>query len=152
MPSDPPSAVQRYYPQIYLACHVDHVRAVTTSYRISAQDSSLLAHLDEDEPILSGDLARHLGVAPSTLSAAIKRLCALGYIARRPRSRDRRHIELTLTANGAEAMAQTSVLDRERVAGMLAELSPAHRRRALTGLALLASAARHYQRKHPQRR
>lgn len=152
MPSDLVTAIQRFYPQIYLACHVDHVRAVSTAYRISAQDSSLLAHLDERHPLLAGALAQHLGIAASTLSAAIKRLERLGYLTRRARSRDRRHIELRLTTKGVNAMTQTSVLDPVRLAAVLEELSPAARRRAVAGLGLLAEAARAYQFKQPQRR
>ena len=38
--------IQRLYPQIYLACHVDHVRASSTEWRLSSRDSSILAHLD----------------------------------------------------------------------------------------------------------
>src|SRR5262245_11140292 len=95
--------IQRYYPQIYLACHVDHVRTKSNRYHLSAHDSSLLAHLDEAAPTLAGDLARHLGISNSTLSAALKRLEALGYLARKPRPRDRRQIELRLTTAGAEA-------------------------------------------------
>ncbi len=152
MPSDPVTHVQRYYPQIYLACHVDHVRALSTEHRLSAQDSSLLAHVDTDEPILAGELAKHLAVAPSTLSATIKRLVELGYLDRRHRLRDRRHVELRLTPKGAEAMAATSVLDRDRVKGVLLQLSPAARRRAVSGLKLLATAARRYQLKQPRRK
>jgi DNA-binding MarR family transcriptional regulator len=152
MPSDLVTAIQRFYPQIYLACHVDHVRAVSTEYRISAQDSSLLAHLDERHPTLAGELAQHLGIAASTLSAAIKRLDRLGYLSRRARHRDRRHVELRLTPKGAEAMTQTSVLDPARVGALLAELPAAKRRRAVAGLGLLAEAARSYQFKQPQRR
>lgn len=142
MPSDLVTAVQRFYPQIYFACHADHVRARSTAYRLSAHDSSLLAHLDPDRPVLTGELARHLGVSASTLSAAIKRLAQLGYIERCSRPPDRRQIELRLTARGAEAMTSTSVLDRKRVEAVLEELSPAQQRRAVAGLALLAMAAR----------
>ena len=39
--------VQRLYPQIYIACHTDHVRAVSTKWRISSQDASILVHLDQ---------------------------------------------------------------------------------------------------------
>ena len=65
-------ALQRHFPQIYLACHTDHVRARSTPYRLSAKDSMLLAHLDENEPISASELARHCGVAASTMSAALQ--------------------------------------------------------------------------------
>ena len=134
--------VQRYYPQVYLACHVDHVRARSTPYRISSRDAALLSHLDTREPVTAGALAKHLGVVPSTLSQALKRLEGLGYVQRTRSPENRRAIELRLTEAGAEAMAAGSVLDARRVAELLSRLTPAERRRAVQGLALLARAAR----------
>jgi DNA-binding MarR family transcriptional regulator len=89
-----------------------------------------------------GSLATHLGVVPSTLSAAISRLTKLGYIESYPLSQDRRRKELRLTPLGAQAMASTSVLDAARVRAMLALLNPKERQEAVKGLALLARAAR----------
>ena len=134
--------VLRFYPQIYLACHVDHVRAASTAWRLSAADSSLLAHLDTSVPIAPRALARHLGVTASTLSAALRRLEHLGYIANAPAPHDKRRRNLTLTERGAEAMAGTSVLDSARVTKLLAVLEPRDRRAAIRGLSLLAQAAR----------
>lgn len=133
--------VQRYYPQIYRACHVDHVRTKSNRYHLSAHDSSLLAHLDDTTPMLAGRLAQHLGVSKSTLSAALKRLEALGYIARTPREGDRRQFDLRLTEAGVQAMEDSSVLDAGRLAHVLGQLSSAQQRRVLAGLALLAEAA-----------
>src|SRR5271165_4423634 len=99
--------IQRCYPQIYLACHVDHIRAASTVHRLSARDSSLLVHLSPTEPLSPGDLAAHMGIGASTLSAAIGRLGALGYLRREPKMSDRRAAGLTLTSQGAQAMAAT---------------------------------------------
>jgi len=134
--------VQRCYPQIYLACHVDHVRARSTQFRLSARDSSILAHLSPDDPLTPTELAAHLGVSGSTLSAAVAKMERLGYIKRRAILEDRRSFALTLTRQGARAMAATSVLDHVRVVEVLAELPPRKRRRALEGLQLLADASR----------
>jgi DNA-binding MarR family transcriptional regulator len=134
--------VQRFYPQIYVACHTDHVRAASTKWRISSQDASILVHLDRDRGMSPRALAKHLGVAPSTLSAAIARLAELGYLTSEPGYGDRRRRELRLTARGAEAISSTSVLSAERVRALLKKLKPVERRAALRGLALLAQAAR----------
>lgn len=134
--------VQRLYPQIYVACHADHVRAVSTKWRISSQDASILVHLDRESGLSPRALANHLGVAPSTLSASIARLAELGYLTNEPNGADRRKRELRLTARGAEAIASTSVLNAERVRALLRKLKPAERKAALRGLALLARAAR----------
>jgi DNA-binding MarR family transcriptional regulator len=134
--------VQVAYPQIYFACHTRHIRRASTAERLSAADSTLLAHLDEDRPVRSTALARHLGVANSTLSAAITRLAAQGYVMQSRDATDKRAIELRLSRKGAAAMQASSVLDTPRVKRMLQRLNAAERRRALDGLALLARAAR----------
>jgi DNA-binding MarR family transcriptional regulator len=134
--------VQRYYPQIYLACHKRHIRASSTRYRLSARDSSILVHLDETVPVTPTELAAHLSVRASTLSAAIHRLEELGYLQRKQIPRDRRTVALTLTPQGAKAMAETSVLDSARVEAVLARLKPSELRQALEGLELLARASR----------
>ena len=134
--------VQRLYPEIYLACHKDHVRAVSTKWRISSQDASILVHLDRDAGLSPRTLAAHLGVAASTLSAALARLADLGYLTNTPNETDRRKRELRLTARGAEAISNTSVLDAERVRSMLKQLKPEERKAAVRGLSLLAKGAR----------
>ena len=134
--------VQVAYPQIYFACHTRHIRRASTVTRLSATDSTLLAHLDEGQPVRATALAKHLGLAPSTLSAAIARVAALGYVTQRRDARDGRAVELLLSAKGAAAMQASSVLESERVKQMLANLAAGDRKRALDGLELLARAAR----------
>ena len=134
--------VQVAYPQIYFACHTRHIRRASTPERLSAADSTLLAHLDERRPVRSTALARHLGVANSTLSAAIARLALQGYVVQSRDAADKRAIELRLSRTGAAAMQASSVLDTSLVKNMLEHLAPAERKRALAGLALLARAAR----------
>jgi DNA-binding MarR family transcriptional regulator len=137
-------SIQRWYPQIYLACHTRHVRASSTVHRLSARDSGLLAHLSEEHPTTASDLAGHLGVSRSTLSGAIKKLQGLGYLKRTPDSGDHRVASLTLTEGGAKAMSATSVLDADRVAAVLGHLSAPQRKTALEGLAVLAEASRRF--------
>ena len=135
--------VQRLFPQIYLACHVDHVRTASTSWSLSSHDASILVHLDLENAISPRALAAHLSVAPSTLSAAIARLNRLGYLSSAPSPSDKRQRELRLTARGAKAIASTSVLDARRVGELLKQLSARERTEAVRGLQLLAQAARH---------
>ncbi|HSP15085.1 MAG TPA: helix-turn-helix domain-containing protein [Thermoanaerobaculia bacterium] len=136
------SDIQRDYPQIYLACHVDHVTARSTRWRLSSRDSSILSHLDRQRPMSPRQLAGHLGVASSTLSATIARLERLGYLASDAAESDRRRRELRLTERGAEAMASTSVLDAGKLTKLLERLSGRERDEAARGLELLARAAR----------
>ena len=134
--------LQRLFPQIYLACHVDHVRAASTEWELSSHDSTLLVHLDREQATSPRALAAHLGVAASTLSAALARLSGLGYLTSKPAPADKRQRELRLTARGAQAIASTSVLDETRVRELLDQLDPKERAEAVRGLQLLAHAAR----------
>jgi DNA-binding MarR family transcriptional regulator len=130
--------VQRAYPQIYLACHVEH----TTRQRdhgLSDRDASVLAHLDELSPVGAGALARHLGVGASTVTEAIDRLEERGLV---DRTRRGRTVELRITIAGIELMQAGSVLDTDRVTALIAEVPARHRDAAVRGIELLAIAAR----------
>lgn len=142
MGADDVYEVQRLYPQIFLACHTNHVRAASTRWKLSSHDSAILSHLSRARGLSPRSLAKHLGVAPSTLSASIKRLTNLGYLTCEAPANDKRRREIRLTERGAQAMSATSVLDGELVHAMLKKLKPADRKAALNGLALLAGAAR----------
>lgn len=142
--------IQRSYPLVYLACHVQHTRRRSTEHDLSAQDAAYLAHLSREHPLSPHDLARHLGVADSTLSAFVKRMQQLGYVERAVSSRDRRGAELRLTERGEDAIRATSVLDLDRLRLCLARLSERERRRAVEGLRLLAQACRAAEQDHEQ--
>ena len=133
--------VLRCYPLIYFACHRRHVRDEQSQCVLSAHQASILDHLDEIESTSLVDLARHMGVTASTMSLAIDRLEAGGYVTRERGQEDKRRVELRLTPAGVRIKRQRKVLEPELVAAMLARLDPAHRRRALEGLELLARAA-----------
>src|SRR5262245_44683134 len=117
---DPVRRVQRAYPQIYLACHVDHTTR-RRDHGLSDRDASVLAHLDELAPVTAGALARHLGIGPSTLTEAIDRLEARALV---ERTRRGRRVELRITAAGVALMQSSSVLDRDRVEAMIAAIPP----------------------------
>ena len=88
--------VQVAYPQIYFACHTRHLRRASSATRLSPADSTLLAHLDEEHPVRPTRLARHVGLAASTLSAAITRLTAHGYVIQERDRDDGRAVGLLL--------------------------------------------------------
>ena len=134
--------VQTWYPQIYLACHIDHQRSRSAKTGISPRESSLLAHLDEQTGTSPAALARHLSIGAPTLSAALKRLARLGYVTQARHPEDARRLEVRLTPAGALAMSASSVLEASRVRALLRRLSADERARALDGLGLLARAAR----------
>lgn len=135
----------RSYPRIYLACHVEHRTRASSPTGLTARDGTLLAHIDDPEGSSPARLARHLGVAPSTLSAALSRLDAGGLLRLDPDPADARRRVVRLTAAGREAVARDSVLDPQRVSELLSRMAPADRRRAVAGLRLLGDAAQRYQ-------
>jgi len=135
--------IQFAYPQIYFACHTRHGRARSGPASLSARDAQVLVHLDREQPMTLTTLARHMGLAASTLSEAVKQLAALGYVdkARRVEG-DRRQVGLALTRKGVEAVRSSSVLETPRLKRVLRRLAPADRARVADALELLAAACR----------
>jgi DNA-binding MarR family transcriptional regulator len=137
--------VLRSYPQIYLACHVEHRTRASSPSGLTSRDGSLLAHVADPEGTSPAALARHLGIAPSTLSAALARLERQGLLRLDPDPGDARRRRIRLTDGGREAVVRDSVLDADRVAAMLDGLAEDERGKAVAGLKLLATAARRLQ-------
>lgn len=134
--------VQTSFPQIYLACHTRHQRKKSTLHRLSARDSSILAHLDEREPVSPARLAKHLGVAASTLSEALKRLARLGFIVPPEDGSTRRRTSVLLSALGADAIRDTSVLETGKLEAILSGLTRSEMKSVATGMATLGNACR----------
>jgi DNA-binding MarR family transcriptional regulator len=129
------------YPKIYFACHTRHVVDPTTKEAISAHQAGILGHLDTEEPIKLTALAEHMGVTLATMSLGIKRLVERGFVRQERDPGDKRCTQLRLTEAGARLKEANSVLDPERVARVLARLSPDDQRAAIHGLSLLAQSA-----------
>ena len=133
--------VLRCYPRIYFACHRRHVRDEQTSRVLSAHQASVLDHLDDVESTSLLDLARHMGVTPSTMSLTVDRVERGGYVTRERSTEDRRRVYLRLTPAGAAIKRQQKVLEPDLVAAVLDRLNEQDRGPALRGLELLAEAA-----------
>ena len=128
------------YPRIYFACHTRHVRDPQTRRLLSAHQASILDHLDEHEPLALLDLARHMGVTPSTMSLNIERLVRRGYVSRERAAEDGRRLKLRITPAGVRLREAKSVLDPARVRALLSRLAPDQQKEAIRGLVLLAFA------------
>lgn len=130
-----------YYPRIYFACHMRHVRDPQRNQELSSHQASVLDHLDDVEPTGLLVLAAHMGVTASTMSLMIDRLARSGYVIRSRDSKDGRRVSLRLTKAGVRIKSQQKVLDPERVRNVLGELTAEEREQAIHGLALLARAS-----------
>ena len=135
-------AVIRFYPQLYLACHVEHRSRSQSPTGLTAREAGILAHVDDPGGTSPARLARHLGVAASTLSAALARLEGQAMLVLDADPADARRRLVRLTAKGRTALAAGSVLDPARLAAVLGSMGADERRRAVDGLGLLAAAAR----------
>lgn len=129
------------YPRIFLACHTSHRRDPATRKVLSDSQASLLDHLDEVESIRLTDLARHLGITPSSASLAVSRLAARGYIARSRSPGDGREVRLRLSPSGRRVRDAQEVLNPALVRRLVAKLGPREQVRAIEGLAILAREA-----------
>jgi DNA-binding MarR family transcriptional regulator len=133
--------IQQAYPRLWHACHVGHrTRAHPHESGLTDRESGILAHI-----ALSGtdpaQLAAHLGVAKSTLSAHLARLESLALITLTIDPTDQRRRIIALTDTGREARRRDAVLDTERVRALLAQLTVGEQEQAVRGLVLLADAA-----------
>lgn len=133
--------VSDLYPRIFFACHTRHVRDSKARRVLSAHQASILDHLDEIESTNLMGLAKHMGVTPSTMSISVERLVRQGYVLRSRDDQDRRVVKLRLSKAGVRIKEAQSVLDPERLASVVARLTPGERQDAVRGLALLARAA-----------
>lgn len=133
--------VQVCFPQVYLACHTRHQRKRSTEHRLSQRDAAILAHLDERRAMRPSELARHLGVARSTLSEALKRLVRLGFVSATS-GMSQRTMAVILTPQGVRAIRDTSVLETDRLRAALRTKSARDRAIIVAGMSRLAAACR----------
>lgn len=140
-PEQAVEALIRCYPKIYLACHMRHVCDERTKRVLSAQQTSILDHLDAVEPTGVQQLASHMGVTASTMSLNLDRLETAGYIYRTRDSEDSRRVQVRLTKAGVRIKQQQKVLDPVLARNMLQQLPAADLAKAISGLELLGRAA-----------
>jgi DNA-binding MarR family transcriptional regulator len=133
--------IQKFYPQIYHACHTEHVKAASSDVRLSSRDSAILSHLTMDDLSRPSNLAKHLNISASTLSEALTNLQELGYVKSQKDQNDDRKQKVFLTDRGLDAMKKSSVLDSKKLVRLLSLLNVKEREIAVEGLALLAKAA-----------
>ncbi len=131
--------VRDLYPKIFFACHMRHT--VDKDIKLTANQVSILDHLQVNESITLNNLATHMGITPATMSVGIDRLEKLGYVQRLKDKVDARRSNITLTTSGEKVKQNKSVLDIELVQAMLQQLNSKERKVVIDGLILLAQAA-----------
>ncbi len=134
-------AVLECYVRIYFACHSRGASDPKRRSTISANQANVLESLNVEEGTTVLDLARHLGVAPSTMSLTLDRLEKHGYIERRKDPSDGRRTLVFLTPDGEKTRRRQQVLEPHLVAAMLGRLPSSRRKEAIAGLRSLSEAA-----------
>ncbi|WP_448625468.1 MarR family winged helix-turn-helix transcriptional regulator [Geodermatophilus sp. URMC 64] len=112
---------------------------------LSLTAAATLARLQRAGPARLTELAVAEGISQPSMTALIGRLADQGLVSRAADPRDGRAVVLSLTAAGEELLAQRRAERTRRIAGPLADLSPADQRRiaeALPALVRLADALR----------
>lgn len=130
--------IARSYPIIWHRCHTAHSGRTSA---LSNREAMVLQHLS-GSPLAPVALAKHLGIASSTLSEAIHKLIDRGLAERHVHESDRRRVSYCTTEAGEAEIDAASPLSADRLAEALARLSPEEQRRAAEGLELLAGACR----------
>ena len=87
------------------------------------------------------DLARNMGVAPSTMSLTLDRLERGRFVRRQKDDEDRRRTMIFLTPPGDRTKARNKVLEPDLIAALLGKLAPARRKEKVAGLRSLMEAA-----------
>jgi len=136
--------------RVHFACHTRQVVDPETHRSLSAHQASILDHLDIDTGTTLSRLASHMGVTVSTMSLAIRRLVAEGYVDRGRDSGDGRRVCLRLTSAGVRIKEAKSPFDSQRIAALLEALTTEERGAALRGLALLSRAAQSMPKQTPE--
>ena len=101
---------------------------------------SLLSQVIRSRGAHPGEIAAVLGVTPPTVSVAVRRLEAYGFVERRPDPDDRRAVKLLPTRKGQALHTHVQSFRRDKARRLLAGLTPQEQE---TLLSLLEKALQH---------
>jgi len=102
--------------------------AAAADNALNALDAQALVFVGDNPGCGTGDVARYLNVAMTTMSSAIDRLVRKDLISRRPHQDDRRSVALTATGKGRQAIEDQMAAYREACRAMQRSLDPQEQR------------------------
>jgi DNA-binding MarR family transcriptional regulator len=108
---------------------------------VSLPQFRILVVIASAGPLRMGTLAQRVGSTPSTLSRAIDRLEAGGWVRREPSPDSRREILIHLSPHGDQLVAHVTDRRRREIANILDQLKPEDRAAVGRAFALFAAAA-----------
>ena len=101
--------------------------AATAGNALNPLDSQALLFVSEHPGCGLGDVARELGVVPTTMSSSMDRLVRKAMVERRRPDDNRRAVALTVTAKGQEAIEVQKATYQKGYVAMLRSLDPVER-------------------------
>ena len=128
-------------------------RSLSPPDGLSLTAAATLATLDRSGPCRLTVLAAHEGVTQPAMTQLVDRLQGAGMLDRVPDPADGRAVQVRITGEGRALLARRRAVRAERVAGLLARLSPGDQAlltAALPALEALANAQRTDARAGPQ--
>ena len=129
------------YVRIYFACHSRSSAKVGKRPVISTSQAHVLEFLDPTKGITVLDLARLLGIAPSTMSLTLDRLERATFVRRRKDPGDGRRTLIYLTPACLAVKRQQQFLEPALISAMLNRLPAPRRKEVIASLMPLSHAA-----------
>ena len=99
-------------------------RSLSPSDGLSLTAAATLATLDRSGPCRLTALAAHEGVTQPAMTQLVDRLQGAGLLDRAPDPADGRVVQVRITGEGRALLARRRAVRAERIAGLLARLSP----------------------------
>ncbi len=103
-------------------------------FDISVPEWRVVAHLSTDKKISVREIFHRVDMDKSKVSRAADRLVARGYVIKRQNPRDKRLIELSLTAKGRDMLNEIGDIAARYQAGVLTGMAPETARQFELGL------------------
>jgi DNA-binding MarR family transcriptional regulator len=129
------------YVRIHVACHSRPNAKAGKRPPVSPTQANVLEFLDVTSGITVLDLARLLGIAPSTMSLTLDRLERATFVRRRKDPGDGRRTLIYLTPAGLTVKRQQQILEPALIAAMLNRLPAPRRKEVIASLLTLSQAA-----------
>ena len=109
-----------------------HGRRLKAHHGLTGAQIICLREIQRGESLNPGQLARHVGLKPPTVTGIIDRLEARGLVTRRRRNSDKRQVRVELTATGKDVVDEAPAPLQETFVERLGALSR-ERREAIAG-------------------
>ncbi len=107
---------------------VRRVRSAVAPEGLSLTESLVMAHLAQEGPATTAELARAEGVKPQSMGSTVAMLEKKGIVERRPHKTDGRQVNIALSARGAALRKTTKDAKLAWLVGAISQLNADERK------------------------